>query len=1282
MDRLALPLSPYKGLIPYSEADEPYFFGRDTECEIITSNLQAARITALYGASGVGKSSVLRAGVMSRLRRLAEGNMKRVGKPRFCLAIYPWGETAQSAAYSSWRDDPVDGIGGAVIEAASRYADENARLALRQANSLCDRLRAAAESVGGRMLIILDQFEEFFLYHAGEAGGGTFGTEFPAVVNDPELRVNFLIGIREDAIAKLDFFKAAIPHLLDNRLEIKHLSPSAAREAVEKPLLRYNERVAAPGEEIQIEPELVERVLRDVELGKVSSEQTGKGVIATASAATESGQTRLETPYLQLVINRLWLEERTSGSRVLRLATLTGLGGVEGIVQGHLRDSMERLASAEERELAAQVFHYLVTPSGAKIAQTAFDLASYTQASPERLIGFLEKLSHGENRLLRAIESPGDPQGVRYEIFHDVLACPVLEWSKRYFEEKKQEEIQAKRRAEQKAALDRRKRWVVLGFALLLPFAVVGWQWAIKEGDQANARWLAAESRGQVQRDPKLALYLATAATESMGAAKTEALQALDEALNVPIPVEIKTCVTAPVSGGTVVRFVDHGRVLAIGCYDGVVKMYDASSGKRRTPLKVHGEQGGVWHLAFSRDRPRAVTWDAATIRVWDLRARRPKVSLELPAPDIVSVDENARFVITVAEGDVTVQDLDRLNDRNGIVLSLPDVNPEDVGLSRDGKLLGLITKGDLELCEVERCGSRTKVKAPVGHPFVNLLISPGKQIVAATDDYRVMVYDRQGKPLTEDPLRSIEGINGVTFSEQGLAIVGQEVRVWKQDEDGSLSEQHLAAGDAAQSSRMALSPDLRYAAIATVGRVTLWDFWQSRPITSLPVRGDVKTIVFSDDGKRLATLEESVDSPGQESIARIWRLADVGGGVTLDIGEGAVGQGAVGERAVKELAFSKDEFVLAGATPYQAKLWDWPSGEQPAVVRVDPESGNRSRRKWTDVALNPEARLLAAAEQHEAGSRLVAWDFKSRRRLPLPALEGVVEVAFSLDGGLLAVGKASGEVRIFAASRQGLSDRSTTVRRKCKGGELKRLLFSPTAQHLAITSEDHTTEIWSTTKQPIRLFPVSAAEPSGEHVAFSRDGRRLAMVQTDDKIGLFRLRAESIGNPRLLDSPLENDRPRRLAFSPDGELLAVGGEYGNVVLLDLESEKAQALWTKTLAGRIEAFAFNRESNQVLITSSDDAGARLWDARTGDELRTFFSGEASVGKADFSPDGRYLAFGREDGSIRIYPLRAEDRVKIAANRLRGWIPAPWQCERYMGKRFFVFKRRCPALDRL
>ena len=96
MSEMVLPATPYKGLMPYTEEDAPFFFGREAEREIITANLMASRLTLLYGASGVGKSSVLRAGVVHHLRQLAQQNLAERGTPEFAVVVF-----------SSWRDDPL-----------------------------------------------------------------------------------------------------------------------------------------------------------------------------------------------------------------------------------------------------------------------------------------------------------------------------------------------------------------------------------------------------------------------------------------------------------------------------------------------------------------------------------------------------------------------------------------------------------------------------------------------------------------------------------------------------------------------------------------------------------------------------------------------------------------------------------------------------------------------------------------------------------------------------------------------------------------------------------------------------------------------------------------------------------------------------------------------------------------------------------------------------------------------------------------------------------------------
>ena len=86
------------------------------------------------------------------------------------------------------------------------------------------------------LLVVLDQFEDYFLYHPDEDGDGHLrASSSPRLVNEPNLRVNFLLSLREDAWAKLDRFEGRIPALFANYVRVEHLDREAAREAIERP---------------------------------------------------------------------------------------------------------------------------------------------------------------------------------------------------------------------------------------------------------------------------------------------------------------------------------------------------------------------------------------------------------------------------------------------------------------------------------------------------------------------------------------------------------------------------------------------------------------------------------------------------------------------------------------------------------------------------------------------------------------------------------------------------------------------------------------------------------------------------------------------------------------------------------------------------------------------------------------------------------------------------------------------------------------------------------------
>ena len=443
------PSSPFKGLAYFgdSEYDWRLFFGRERESEVVAANLMASRLTVLYGPSGVGKSSLLRAGVARRLRALVPAVAADEGG-------------AEVVIVDSWRDDPVL----AVATAAGAATDI----------PLADALAERAISSGGELYLMLDQMEEYVLYHGRE--GGPLGNALEDVLTRPGLPVHVLLGVRDDSLADLDALKRRLPSLFGNVLRLDHLTRVAARSAIEGPLRAYAE---LGGPEVVAEDELIEAVLDEVTTGRIEQHLTGRGLIEEGRR-----ERRVEAPYLQLVLERLWEVERERGSAVLRAATLAELGGAERIVEEHLERALAGMDAAE-RDLVARVFDHLVTPSGTKIAHAVDDLARYAGVPVDELAPVLSTLD--ASRILRRVpgRSGGPP---RYEIFHDVLAPAVLAWRAGH-------ETGRALEREREAARRRHRRVALLAAAALIALAGTSALalWALSQRSEAREQAGAAE---------------------------------------------------------------------------------------------------------------------------------------------------------------------------------------------------------------------------------------------------------------------------------------------------------------------------------------------------------------------------------------------------------------------------------------------------------------------------------------------------------------------------------------------------------------------------------------------------------------------------------------------------------------------------------------------------------------------------------------------------------------------------------------------------------------------
>jgi len=444
--------SPYVGLRPFTEEERKYFFGRERDQRVVEGNLYAARLSVLYGTTGVGKSSILLAGLVPRVRSSGHAVV---------VVFREW----QGAGF-------LEALKHAVAETAAKAAGKPVESY--ESLPLDELVEAVAKELGRPVFVVLDQFEEYFVNHPpGENGDSPFEAELARAVNRREVEAAFLMSLREDSLASLDRFRKRIPRLLGNTLRLSHLSKDDAERAIREPLRVWNEERGAKAE---IEDELVDELLDDVGVGSAKWLLTG-GDDERQRRAAANVDDGVETPFLQLVLERLWADSGGDASRVLRAETYRALGRAPGIVRRHFEEVLSAM-SPEQRELCARFFDRLVTPSGGKIAYPIADLEKVAGELAPLVPATVKALRDG--RILQEVQLP-DYRGV--EIFHDILGPAVLEWQRRLDEERRRAEARRKRRRRLLTFA------LVVGTAVALALAFMGW--LVYDGWRERRPWAA-----------------------------------------------------------------------------------------------------------------------------------------------------------------------------------------------------------------------------------------------------------------------------------------------------------------------------------------------------------------------------------------------------------------------------------------------------------------------------------------------------------------------------------------------------------------------------------------------------------------------------------------------------------------------------------------------------------------------------------------------------------------------------------------------------------------------
>ena len=1075
--------NPWRGLSSYEDPavskQEYLFCGRDRESEELFREIDHNPVVTLYGRSGLGKTSLLNAGVFPLLRT--------------------YGYRPVPVRFGT--DTGQQDLAEAMLATIQNHCAAHCRLSGENLNQIAAEDPVAmlwhyfhtttftdpetAEEV--YPVLVLDQFEEtimsnreaaILLLRQMQALLGR-SRRFPSEAYNAVLNFRFVIALREDYLYCLEdcITAGGCWDLRNCRYRLLPIRYGDARAIVLKP---------------------------------------GRDVLNLADSERIA-----DTILHQSLINpdRLWKgnpDDAEINPQLVSLLCSQLYDNAYPIGEVHGPHRITAVLLEQEKDTTLKDF-YLNT-----IRKTGLDAQQQHQLE-ERLVSDGRRQSAGYNLLVSLITKEKLDQLVRVgllrtyttatnrepqvEIIHDQIAAAVEEARQEWILE--QQKRAQKRKARRLAGL--------VGAALLV---ILGLVVVIQRMRTIQERMLTNQSRYVAEK----ALQLVDEGDSYM--ARRLLLHVLK---NCPYTVEAESALikarnheTAVLRGHTgsvlSVAFSPDGSRIVSGSHDNTLILWDTKSGKPNVE-PMRGHTGTVFSVAFSPDGSRIVSGSGdGTLILWHTRSGKPlgdpmrghtdKVRALAFSPNgswIVSGSDDKTLILWDAENGKTIGE--PMKGHTGEVRAVafsPD-GSRIVSGSHDNTLILWDAKNGKQIGKPLR-GHRS--------PVTSVAFSPdGSRIVSGSADGTLILWDAEsGKPIGE-PMRGHTGtVNAVAFSPDGNQIVSgswdNTLILWNVESGKPIGKP--MRGHESSVNAVAFNPDgSRIVSGSDDKTLILWDVESGKPIGE-PMRGHtrvVTSVAFSPDGGRIV-------SGSDEGTLILW---DAKSG--KPIGKLMMGHTWM----VSSVAFSPDgSRIVSGSNDNTLILWDAENGKPIG----EPMKGHTDG--VTSVAFNPDGSRIVSGS---GDNTLILWDAESGKPIGEPMrrhMGYVTSVAFSPDGSRIVSGSADGTLILWDAE----SGKPIGEPMRKHIGYVASVAFSPDGSRIVSGSWDKTLILWDAKSCKPIGEPMKGHSDYVYAVAFSPDGSQIVSGSGDGTLILWEvLTLEQMlkeTEERFGDYPLTDEEKRQ----------------------------------------------------------------------------------------------------------------------------------------------------------